>query len=108
MLKNHINMGNNAGWLVVVNPNAGGRRGQKKWPAIEKKLLDEGFQYQACFTKGPLHATKLTLQGLEEGFRKIIAVGGDGTLNEVANGILAQKEIPATDISLGMIPVGSG
>jgi YegS/Rv2252/BmrU family lipid kinase len=45
---------------------------------------------------------------VKEGFRKIIVVGGDGTLNEVVNGLLSQKEVPGTEFTVGMIPVGTG
>ena len=49
-----------------------------------------------------------TVEGINAGFRKIITVGGDGTLNEVVNGVFLNKICPTTDISLALIPVGTG
>ena len=98
----------NNNWLVVVNPNAGSRKGEKDWPKIAGLLDENGFTFQAIFTESRNHAIKLTVSALEEGFRKIIIVGGDGTLNEVVNGIFRQKICPAGEVVIGMIPVGTG
>jgi len=95
-------------WLVVVNPNAGSRKGEKDWPKIAKILYENKFKYRVSFTENRMHAIKLTASAIEEGFRKIIVVGGDGTLNEVVNGIFGQKECSPGDITIGMIPVGTG
>lgn len=95
-------------WLVVVNPNAGSRRGEKDWPKIKKLLSKQGFKYDEAFTKSREHAIKLTSDKIKEGHRKIIVVGGDGTLNEVANGVFLQDACPSSDVVLGLIPVGTG
>jgi YegS/Rv2252/BmrU family lipid kinase len=95
-------------WLVLVNPNAGARKGEKEWPAISRTLTNEGFSFEVQFTKASLDAIRLIEQGIRSGYRKIIVIGGDGTFNEVANGILNQSMVPSTDISLGLIPVGTG
>lgn len=95
-------------WLVVVNPNAGSRRGEKDWPKIKKLLSKQGFKYDEAFTKSREHAIKLTSDKIKEGYRKIIVVGGDGTLNEVANGVFLQDACPSSDVVLGLIPVGTG
>jgi YegS/Rv2252/BmrU family lipid kinase len=50
----------------------------------------------------------ITRRKIREGYRKFIIVGGDGTLNETINGIFAQKELEPTEITIGMIPVGTG
>jgi YegS/Rv2252/BmrU family lipid kinase len=54
------------------------------------------------------HANKLAGDFIGEGYRNIAVVGGDGTMNEVVNGIFLQKHVPPTTITLGMIPVGTG
>lgn len=95
-------------WLVIVNPNAGGRRGEHEWPGIKKLLEKEGIPFDPVLTEAPLHAISLAEEGIAKGYRDIVAVGGDGTLNEVANGILRQQNRPATEINLGMITVGTG
>jgi len=97
-----------AKWLVIVNPNAGAGKCGKDWPLIDKILKKEGFEYDAILTSKRLHAMVIARSGIREGYRKMIIVGGDGTLNETINGIFAQKEIQTTEITLGMIPVGTG
>jgi len=95
-------------WLVIVNPNAGRRKGEKDWPEISKLLSESGFTYQEIFTEHRDHAVHLAEENINNGYRKILVVGGDGTLNEVVNGIFRQKVCATTDITLGMIMVGTG
>ncbi len=94
--------------MVVVNPNAGIGKLRRDWDKISGLLDKQGFSYQAVFTRGPWHAVELVESHVTQGFRKIIAVGGDGTLNEVVNGIFRQQVVPSTDITVGMISVGTG
>ena len=95
-------------WLVIVNPNAGTGKCRKDWPLIDSILKRKNFKYFTVFTERRLHAILLTRNFIREGYRKIIIVGGDGTLNEVINGIFAQEICPSDDIIIGMIPVGTG
>lgn len=75
-------------------------------PALEASILsagkEHGVETEMAFTEGPGHATLLTKQAVAAGFDRVIAVGGDGTVNEVANGILF------TAAKMGIIPKGSG
>ncbi len=95
-------------WLVIVNPNAGIGKAERDWPRISVLLDKHGFDYHAVLTKGPMHAIDLVVEYVKLGYRKIIVVGGDGTMNEVVNGIFTQKTTPTTDISLGVVSVGTG
>jgi YegS/Rv2252/BmrU family lipid kinase len=96
-------------YLVIVNPNAGGGKVKKDWPIIEQLLKDTGIHYQPLFTEYRHHAIKLVSEKIKQShFRKIIVVGGDGTVNEVVNGIFDQDMIPTKDILLGVIMVGTG
>ena len=95
-------------WLVIVNPNAGAGRCLRDWHLIENILKSSGLDYCEVFTERRFHAIILTRNLIREGFRRIIVVGGDGTLNEVINGIFAQSDCPTEDITVGMIPVGTG
>ncbi len=95
-------------WFVIVNPNAGKRKGEKDWLEIAALLTKAGIDFVNVFTEHKDHAAALTRKYIENGFRNIIAVGGDGTLNEVVNGIFTQTRVPIHEISLGMIPVGTG
>jgi YegS/Rv2252/BmrU family lipid kinase len=99
---------NHSEWLVIVNPNAGNGKGKKDWERISTLLKKEGLPFTVKFTERKGHAIIFSLEGIIEGFRKIITVGGDGTLNEVVNGVFLNNVCPGTDISLALIPVGTG
>lgn len=95
-------------WLVIVNPNSGKRRGEKDWGKIQLALKKNGFSFKHVFTKHKNHAIEITIQYINEGYHNIIVVGGDGTFNEVVNGIFQQKIIESKEIKIGMIPIGTG
>ncbi|MBN1414041.1 MAG: diacylglycerol kinase family lipid kinase [Bacteroidales bacterium] len=95
-------------WLVIVNPNAGRGKGCKDWGKIEALLKLYGLLSQVYFTRARHHAINITIDAIEKGYRKIIVVGGDGTMNEVVNGCFIQKTCPTTDITLAIITVGTG
>jgi YegS/Rv2252/BmrU family lipid kinase len=87
---------------------AGGGKTEKDWPLIAQILQREGIRYESFFTDRRLHASILARNKIKEGYSKIIVVGGDGTMNEVVNGVFAQKRILTTEVMLGMISVGTG
>ncbi|TSA25728.1 MAG: diacylglycerol kinase family lipid kinase [Bacteroidetes bacterium] len=95
-------------WLVIVNPNAGVKKGAKEWPGILEIIEREGISHHHLLTEHKDHAIHLTRKGIEKGFRNLVVVGGDGTLNEVLNGVFLQQACPISEITLGMIPVGTG
>ena len=95
-------------WLVIVNPNAGRKKGFRDWEEISSLLSKYRFRYHVVFTERPEHAIQLSRSHIEDGFRYILVVGGDGTMNEVVNGMFQQKACKTTDITLGMITVGTG
>ncbi len=95
-------------WFLVVNPNAGNRKIQREWPGIEKLLKNYLQDYDFVMTQRPFHALELAARALNEGYRKFITVGGDGTLNEVVNAIFDQDKIPFDQFTIGLIPVGTG
>jgi len=95
-------------WLVIVNPNSGKRKGEKDWSKIQSLLEKKGFSFKNVFTKHKNDAIEITTQYISDGYRNIIVVGGDGTFNEVVNGIFQQKIVGTKDIKIGMIPIGTG
>lgn len=95
-------------WMVFVNPHAGTSKGEKDWGKIYELLYGSGIKFDFVFTKHKEHAIALTSKYIKKGFRKFIVVGGDGTLNEVVNGIFFQKDVHTNEFLLAMIPVGTG
>ena len=96
-------------WLLILNPTSGGGATLRKQGELEAFLQKNAIPYTLRLTQYPQHATELVRAGIEnEGFRKIAAVGGDGTLNEVVNGAMLQTAVPTTDLTLAAIPLGTG
>jgi YegS/Rv2252/BmrU family lipid kinase len=95
-------------WMVIVNPNAGRGKGKKDWNTIASLLSKYNLPFVFLFTESQKHAIILTQESIENGYRNFIVVGGDGTMNEVVNGIFTQKSCNTTDITLAMITVGTG
>lgn len=92
-------------YYFIVNPNANGGRSNKIWKRMERQLNHLAVPYEAFLTGKPLDAMALAA-GLTEGCREprvIIAVGGDGTMNEVLDGLTFSGPV-----TLGYIPAGSG
>lgn len=102
-------MNDNNKWLVLVNLHAGSNKGKRDWPAIHQLLEEAGFHMQIVFTEYPRHAIEITQKSIEnDGTTQILIVGGDGTFNEVVNGLFRQKRFKTVEITLGMITVGTG
>jgi diacylglycerol kinase (ATP) len=93
--------------FFVVNRVAAGGKTASVWPAIEKELRSLGLAFDSRFTEAPNHATALAREAVEQGYETVVAVGGDGTVNEVVNGLLAPGAIRAGAI-LGVIITGRG
>ena len=90
---------------VVVNPVAGGCSIGREWPRISRQLRDVGLSFDHEFTKGAGHATEIARRAADTGYRCLVAVGGDGTVNEVANGILCSAHSGNT--TLGIVGFGT-
>jgi YegS/Rv2252/BmrU family lipid kinase len=95
-------------WLIIVNPNAGNGKGKKDWDKISSVLGRNNFTFTVKFTSRKGDAIHFTSGALAEGFRNIITVGGDGTLNEVLNGVFNFPGCPSNEVTLALIPVGTG
>ncbi len=93
-------------WLVIVNPVAGSGRGLEEYPQISRLLRDEGIRYEPLFTEHKFHAVELTVTAIKQGYRKLLIVGGDGTIHEVINGLFIQQCVPAVEVTLAVIAVG--
>jgi len=95
-------------WFIIVNPNAGNGKGKKDWNRISGLLERNSIVFEAKFTERKGQAIEFAREATANGFRKLVSVGGDGTLNEVVNGIFTQDNCSPQEVSVGMIPVGTG
>lgn len=93
---------------VIVNPASGNGRAMKQWPAMSAALLAQGLPHRVEFTTGPGDATVLARAMALNGAPTIVAVGGDGTVNEIINGMIADGELVNPDTRLLVIPAGTG
>ena len=91
---------------VIVNPVAGAYSTRRKWPRISKLLRLVGLSFDYEYTEGVGHAIELARAAASDGYRYLVAVGGDGTVNEVANGILHSTN--SADTILGIVSTGTG
>jgi len=92
---------------VIVNPVASGHRVGQQWPQLAELLQKGGLCFDAELTQRPLHGAEIARKALDEGFRYFVAVGGDGTINEVVNGLVVDGRVPP-DVTLSIIPGGTG
>ena len=91
---------------VIVNPVAGANATRRKWPRISRLLEQAGLSFDYQYTEGAGHAIELARAAASDGYRLLVAVGGDGTVHEVANGILLADN--RDGITLGIISTGTG
>ncbi len=90
-------------WAFIVNPIAGNGYALSVVPKIEEAIIAHDINGKIVFTERSGHATELSMELMKEGYNYIIAVGGDGTVNEVS-----QPLVNASDITVGVVPAGTG
>lgn len=94
--------------VVIVNPQSQGGRLGKRWAELAEQI-GRAFPYDESITKAQGDATRLAREAIKGGAERIVAVGGDGTINEVANGFFDESGAPLrTTASLAVIPFGTG
>ncbi len=92
---------------VILNPIAGRGTGARLSQAIAGQLQSYGLDLELIDTQAPGHATLLASQVARQGADLVVTVGGDGTVNEVLNGLI-QANGSATGTALGIVPIGTG
>ena len=101
-------------WLVVVNVFAASKKAGSIWKRAAVMLEDAGVAFKAKFTGGVDNAIAISRKAAAKGHRKFIAVGGDGTIHDVLNGIAEfvfsdeAAGVSLSDFTIGVLPVGSG
>src|SRR5258708_5596487 len=94
-------------FLAIVNPAAGGGKSAKLAGPALARLRKNGLNIDVIASTGPGHAVQLAREAYAQGYRRFLAVGGDGTAHEILNGVFACN--PAAErISLGFLPLGTG
>jgi len=92
----------------IVNPHAAAGSAGKSWPTIKALAEDRLPPFSTYFTTGPGDAIELTRQALNQGAEVVVCVGGDGTLNEVVNGLMGGDKPIRPEAMLGFIPRSTG
>jgi YegS/Rv2252/BmrU family lipid kinase len=94
--------------VLIANPNAGRGTVSKALSRVERVLTEKNLTYRVVRTTHPGHATEVARQALSNGERYLVAVGGDGTVHEVVNGMVCAGGPVAADAVLGVVAAGSG
>jgi diacylglycerol kinase (ATP) len=90
---------------VIVNPTSGAKSAQRRWPRIKSLLEDVGLHFDSVLTQEPMQAMELAREAADQGYDLVVAVGGDGTINEVVNGLMGPDGKATAD--LGVIRTGT-
>ena len=93
---------------VIVNPKSQGGKLGRRWPGLSE-TIGRAFPFDEALTRQQGDATRLVREALRSGAERIVAIGGDGTVNEVANGFFDEAGQPiAPEASMAVIPFGTG
>jgi diacylglycerol kinase (ATP) len=94
-------------FFAIVNPAAGGGRSAKLAGPALARLREKGLQVNVISSTGPGHAIQLAREAYNQGYRRFLAVGGDGTAHEILNGVFAGRT-SVERVALGFLPLGTG
>jgi len=95
--------------FVILNPYANRWQALKKKGEVEEELKKADIEYDLVLTQKPNQGTEMAAEAVKNGYNPIIAAGGDGTINEVINGIILGADVAGMELlpSLGIMPLGS-
>lgn len=97
----------NKKWFVIINPVSGGKYAPKLWNKMLPHMETTGISFQVAFTEYIDHAGIIVKQAVADGFQRFMIIGGDGTANDVINGIFNSTGQPENFV-VAMIPAGTG
>jgi diacylglycerol kinase (ATP) len=95
-------------YKIIANPHAGSGSGARSIPQIEQLLTRHGLDYDLARTERPGQAIELAREAALAGYDVVVAAGGDGTANEVINGLLAARQEGAGAVTMGLLNIGRG
>jgi YegS/Rv2252/BmrU family lipid kinase len=93
---------------IVLNPAGGHGRAGKRWPGLEPLVREALGDITVLRTEAPGHATELAREAVHSEHDRIVSVGGDGTLHEVVNGLFLDGQTVNPNLTLAMLPMGTG
>jgi YegS/Rv2252/BmrU family lipid kinase len=94
--------------VVIVNPRSAGGKTEKRWPELREIIHEAYGPFEHAFTDAPGAGTTLAREALKGGAELVVAMGGDGTINEVVNGFFDGNKAIAPAAAFGVLPSGSG
>ncbi len=94
--------------FFIVNPAAARGAGRKRWERFLPGLGETGVPFEWSYTSGPYTAPEMAARAVDRGFDVIVAVGGDGTVYEVLNGLMVRDRVVDQGVSLAVLPTGAG
>src|SRR6202158_1380964 len=94
-------------FFAIVNPAAGGGRSAKLAGPALARLREKGLKVDVIASTSPGHTTQLAQEAYDQGYRRFLAVGGDGTAHEIINGVFAGRQ-SVRRVALGFLPLGTG
>lgn len=95
-------------YQIIVNPTSGRGAGLASVAQIKQYLDNQGWTYDICLTEQPWHAAELTQAAVAAGHDVVVGVGGDGTANEIINGLMLAQRAGLGTAAMGMLAVGRG
>lgn len=93
--------------IAIINPTAGSGRGLAIWQQIAQELHEVGLHPEQVLTAAHGEAEVLARAAVDQGYRTVVAVGGDGTIHEIVNGLMRDGSVPP-NLRLGVVPAGTG
>lgn len=95
-------------WFIIINPTSGNSKYKKHIPKLLALLKSNNIVFQYEVTEYQNHEVELVQNAISNGYKRIISVGGDGTLHNIVNGIMSQNLVNSTDIKVAVFPTGTG
>lgn len=95
-------------WLLLLNPISGCGVGLRDRGHIEAAIAAHGMSHVAALSEYPGHIVALVTEAIDRGCRRILVAGGDGSLSEAVNGIFTQQAVAPDQVTLALLPIGTG
>lgn len=95
-------------WFIVINPSAGNGRAIKKWPTIKSEFEAQNIPFKYGISKHKTNIFTLVQNAINKGFKKIVCIGGDGTIHQVINAVMTRNDKDNSNIKVAVIPIGTG